>query len=304
LLVIGWHNVSPTPYFPSAPGAGISGLSRQLSLIRRFCNIVPLASALSDLAGGRRLPPRAVALSFDDGYRDNLELVLPLLERMGVPATFFLTPGVLDRSVEPWWEVLGWSFAHATRRQVSWHGHELAAGADACFPPAMVEAVVGTLTQMPRAERDAAIEELIDGLEPQGEHRVADLFLDWDGARQLASRAAVGSHTMYHAILAREDPADQRQDLEESRRQLEKQLGTRVTLLAYPNGTARDFDGNTVEAARSAGFDAALTTIPGWNVSDTPAFSIRRFVINPLQGRNGLRDLVGEPGFMTFVFDR
>ncbi len=69
LAILTWHNVEATWWYPSRPGAGVRGLARQLRSLRRFANVVPLEPALEALASGRPLPPRAVALSWDDGGR-------------------------------------------------------------------------------------------------------------------------------------------------------------------------------------------------------------------------------------------
>src|SRR5919204_3246305 len=122
LLVLGWHNVEPTWFFPAPPGAGRRGLERQLTFLRRVANVVALPDALRALATGGALPPRAVALTFDDGYRDALQLAVPLLERLGLPATFFLVPGLLSRATTPWWEVLAWACTRAGRDRVAFEG--------------------------------------------------------------------------------------------------------------------------------------------------------------------------------------
>ena len=98
LLILGWHNVAPTSGFPSVRGCGESGLRQQLRLLRRGADVVDLADALRDLQRGRELPRRAVAITFDDGYRDNVTLAAPLLRDLGLPATFFLVPEFLVRA--------------------------------------------------------------------------------------------------------------------------------------------------------------------------------------------------------------
>jgi CelD/BcsL family acetyltransferase involved in cellulose biosynthesis len=89
---------------------------------------------------------------------------------------------------------------------------------------------------------------------------------------------------MDHAILARESPAAQLQDLVESRRLLEAELGVAVDLLAYPNGSRADYDAATVDAARRAGYAHALTARSGWNSRATPLFEVRRVVLEPQRG--------------------
>jgi peptidoglycan/xylan/chitin deacetylase (PgdA/CDA1 family) len=304
LLVLGWHNAEPTPFFPSGPGVCARGLTRQLRAVRRMGNVVPLEDALAALAEGRPLPPRAVALTFDDGYRDNLETALPVLGRLGLPATFYLVPGLLDRSVRAWWEVLAWAFSRATVLIVEWRGRRLTAGPGEASRRAMLE-VSEEVKRLPRGEREAEIDALIDALRPEGsEAEVAELFLDWEGARGLAAGAAIGSHTMVHAILSEEPAAEQAADLADSRRVLEEGLGVPAATLAYPNGTAADYDEGTLDAAAAAGYTGAVTTIDGWNDAGTPRLELRRFVMEPTRGLNGLRPVVRAPGAMAFARGR
>ncbi len=144
LLVLGWHNVEPTWFFPAPPGAGRRGLAGQPAVLRRFANVVPLETALQALTEGRPLPPRAVALSFDDGYRDSLQAAAPLLERLGLPATFFLVPGLLARTTPPWWELLGWACQRAGRSQVDFEGRTIDLG-----DPARRAAAAATVAELP-----------------------------------------------------------------------------------------------------------------------------------------------------------
>jgi peptidoglycan/xylan/chitin deacetylase (PgdA/CDA1 family) len=302
LLVLGWHNAEPTPFF-SAPDPA-RGLARQLRLVRRLGRVVPLESALSALAEGRPLPPRAVALTFDDGYRDNLETALPILRRLRLPATFYLVPGLLDRAVRPWWETLAWAFSRASAAAADWRGRRLAAGPGEASRAAMLM-VAEEVKRLPRAARDAEIDGLIGELRPGGsEEEVAELFLDWDGARRLAAGAAIGSHTAYHAILSEESPDEQERDLLGSRERLERELSVPAATLAYPNGTPRDYDADTLLAARAAGYQGAVTTIDGWNDRATPRLELRRFVMDPARGPGGLKGLVRTPGFLAFASGR
>ena len=93
-----------------------------MTRLRRWANVVPLRPALDNLASGRPLPPRAAALTFDDGYLDNATLAGPVLAAAGLPATFFLVPGFLDGAEPVWWEELGWAFAHTSATTLAWDG--------------------------------------------------------------------------------------------------------------------------------------------------------------------------------------
>jgi peptidoglycan/xylan/chitin deacetylase (PgdA/CDA1 family) len=283
LMVLGWHNVTATHCFPASPGAGERGMEQQFRALRRFATVVPLGAALRDLAQGRPLPPRAVAITFDDGYRDNLTVAGPMLRRLGLPATCFLVPGLLSGTVLPWWERLGWAFAQAAAPAVQWEDRRLQT-ADPAARRRAFGVVSELLKRRDRRRRDAAVEELVGLLSPSGSYDPAEQFLDWDGARALRDHMELGSHSMYHAILSEETPQDQRDDLATSRRELTEQLDVDIRVLAYPNGTPADYDADTLTAVRQAGYDHAVTTRPGWNTPATPPHEIHRWVMNPERG--------------------
>jgi peptidoglycan/xylan/chitin deacetylase (PgdA/CDA1 family) len=280
--------VEPTWCFPARRGAGTRGLQAQLSFIGRVANVVPLGGALRALGRGDPLPPRAVALTFDDGYRDQLELAVPMLERLGLPATFCLVPGLLDGTVPAWWEELAWIFTRATRASVAWEGRTLRLATPA-ERRASVTAVLEELKRRDRLTRDAALDELVDRCAPEGKLEEQAAFLDWEGARQLARRGfTVASHSLVHTILAEEPGPEQERDLRVSRRQLEQELDLPVDLLAYPNGKRPDYSRATIAAAARAGYTHALTTVEGWNRSATEPYEVRRFVQQPERGAPGL----------------
>ncbi len=289
LLVLGWHNVEGTPCFPSAPGAGIGGFCDQLDWLERWANVVPLGEGLRRLSEGEPLPPRAVALTFDDGYRDNLELAAPELERRGMAATFFLVPRLLDRRLDPWWETAAWAVNASTASEVAVGDRRLP-----LTTPAERTAARGTVSELlkrrDRARREDTLGELVERLAPPPREDLAELFLDWDGARDLAGRGfEIGSHSRDHCILSEETAAAQRDDLGESRAMLEEHLGVSISAIAYPNGTTRDYDEATLTAARAAGYAHGVTTRKGWNSRRTPPFELRRAVVYPERGSRFLR---------------
>ncbi|MGH4019215.1 MAG: polysaccharide deacetylase family protein [Pseudonocardiaceae bacterium] len=257
-----------------------------------------LDTALNALQAGRPLPPRAVAITFDDGYRDNLTLAVPILERLRIPATIFLVPGFLSGHEHAWWERLAWAVTRSRAPALDFYGQRLGLGtaADRHAALAVVEEAVKRLDH---TARQSAVEGVVAALEPEGSYQPDALFMDWDGARS-AVRAgiSIGSHTMRHAILARESEETQREELSESRRLLESELQAAVRTLAYPNGQAGDHDAGTVAAAREAGYSHAVTACGRTSCAQTPRYEIRRRMVStdcpPSRLTvNVMRDLLG-----------
>ncbi len=287
LFIFAWHNIDGTWCFPNAPGRGPRQFERQLRWLKRVGTPVPLTEALHDLAHGRELPPRAFAITFDDGYRDNVDLAVPILERLRLPATFFLVPSFLSGEVGAWWEVLAWAAHRGRRDQVNWNG-ESTSLRTAQQRRHWFDDTAERLKHIDRAAREQAVKELVEALEPAGA-APEQLFLGWDGARELVrSGFDIGSHSQYHAILAQESPDEQRRDLAESRRQLEQGLGVRIDVLAYPNGRGCDYDPHTVVAAQQAGYSFAVTTMDGHNTRATPPYDLRRACAWPHHGTLGV----------------
>jgi peptidoglycan/xylan/chitin deacetylase (PgdA/CDA1 family) len=283
LVVLMWHNVEGTWCYPSPRGAGTWGLTRQLRRLQQLATVVPLQGALEALAAGRPLPARAVAITFDDGYRDNVDCAAPLLEDLGIPATFFLVPGLLSGDVRPWWEILAWGFARARPAVVSWYGRALPTRGRRGLRSFWW--LSERLKLLDRTTREALVDELLEVLQPEGRAGEDRLFLDWDGARELVRRGfTIGSHSMRHAILSREDPREQVMDLISARRQLEAELDVPVNLVAYPNGTKADYDAHTIHAAVQAGHTHALGAHAGVNGPSTPPYAHPRFFMEPDRG--------------------
>lgn len=298
LLVLGYHNIESTWRWPAPAGSGVKSFTRQLRILRRTTNVVPLDWALQMLQAGDPLPPRAVAITFDDGYRDNLTVAVPLLNRLRIPATVFLVPGFLSGEVHAWWERLGWAVRHARVSSIDFDGKRFGLSGERERTLAL-DGIEESLKRRDHAARQFAVESLVHELDPEGSYRADELFMDWDGARGLVRAGiSIGSHTMRHAILARETVQSQRDDLRESRRVLQDALDTPVETLAYPNGCRDDYDATTIAALRDAGYSHAVTTWGCTASAETPPFEVCRRIVSPDRpaprlAASVLRDLLG-----------
>jgi peptidoglycan/xylan/chitin deacetylase (PgdA/CDA1 family) len=238
--ILAYHGVDPR----QDPASNFDGFqvepqvfAAQLDHLGRHFHVMPLSELVSGLAGERSLPDRAVAITFDDGYANNLQHAAPLLRARGFPATFFVTTAFLDGTQSPWW--------YRVR---------------ACLPPAAAIVAEARLKSLSAADRNAEVSELEARREVPGAGAPYP-FLDWDGARELVRQGfQVAAHTVTHPALAREDQAAQRHEIETSVRRVQQETGCPADVFSYPYGGGDAYDGRVREWVRAAGCRAALTT--------------------------------------------
>lgn len=225
--------------------------------------VVTLDEALARLAGPRS--GRFVCLTFDDGYRDNHDTLLPLLEARRVPATVYVAPGLIDGTAPLWWYALDEVLAREDRLRLP-----LPEESDLpCADRAAKERAFGRAARfMLRASRDAAAR-LNRALEARyGVDRAALAarhMMTWEMVRRLAASSFVeiGAHTLTHPSLAALTRAEALEELEGSRLRLERETERRVRHLAYPYGVPGTAGAREFALAEQAGFATAVTTLPG-----------------------------------------
>ena len=258
LSILIYHRVlaGPDPLLPDVPD--VAAFDRQMRLLRRFFRVMPLATALRQLRQGT-LPARALCITFDDGYADNAELALPVLQRHGLHATFFIATAYLNGGRMWNDEVIDYvRQAPAGRLDFSMVGCGSLPGYTHAQRRAAIDRVLTQLKYLPFSER----RQLAGGLVPW--RRRPLMMNSAQIHRLLAAGMELGAHTHHHPILAAMPDADAYADIAEGKAALEAVTGKPATLFAYPNGKpGADYDQRHVDMVRSLGFEAALSTVAG-----------------------------------------
>lgn len=240
-VVLVYHRVAETQDDPYGQAVRPETFTRHLELLAREHPIVPLR----DLVAGR-YKDGAVAITFDDGYADNLSIA------GRVPITVFVTVEPLGGSRFWWDEIAG-------------------------IEPGLRSKLHARLKGLPGRERRGRLATLA-WKEDADRGRPMTL----DELRDLASRPGVeiGAHTLSHPSLALLPAVEQERELAAGRTRLEEMLGRPVTLLAYPFGKPGDVSEETEELARRAGYRAAFTTVPRRLVPSSPPFALPRLTVH------------------------
>lgn len=261
VVILNYHRIleSPDPLLASEPDA--ASFRWQMQVLADCFTVLPLHEALAALDSGQ-VPPRAVCITFDDGYRSTHDVALPILREFGFPATVFVTTGFIDTG--SMWndrilEVLRTTTAHHLDLE------DVGLGS---YPLGTLDQrrnAVQVLTEKAKYLAPAMRQDLVNRLDLLGSRAYREPMLTRDMIRTLASQGIeIGAHTVSHPILTSVPDADALQELAESKRELEAITGRPVRYFAYPNGKrGMDFDERHIAMARKTGFEAAFTTALG-----------------------------------------
>ncbi len=235
---------------------------QQMELLAHRFNPVSLDDVLSFLQGDKKLPPRAVAVTFDDGYKDNSEIAAPILNRLGIPATFYVLVDSVDRSRAPWYCDLRHTFL--TARSRCWKDSS-GATRELTNPKDRFEAFMAAAefcAKSDRSAREQYIQDARNSLDPAPFPAEKELMMTWDEVRSLAkSGHSVGAHTMTHPNLAHVSAEEARVELADSKSKLENQLSDTVRHFSYPHPALNpQWNQTTLKLTMELGYATAVTT--------------------------------------------
>ncbi len=276
LSILIYHRVLPQkdPLFPGEVDR--AEFSSQMALLKSRFNVLPLAEAVQRAKRGS-LPARAAAITFDDGYADNADVALPVLQEHGLHATFFVASGFLDGG-RMWND----SVIELVRRAPDGvlDASTLGLGTHALHSLAdrqrAVPALIGQLKYLPMAER---LEQVGRLAQLAGCTLPDDLMMRSSQVKALhAAGMGIGAHTVNHPILARLTDTQAREEIAQGKLALEDLIGEKVTLFAYPNGKpGEDYLPQHVAMARELRFEGAVSTSWGASRGTPDPFQLPRF---------------------------
>lgn len=217
------------------------------------------------------LPPYALAITFDDGYRNFYDHALPILKEHNLPATVFLTTDFVLRSAPLWVDRLEYavgqvadSLSHRQLRD---------------------DTMRAELKKVPSIERERVLSELESGciaLRDFSEERAVYAPVTPHMVMELSHNmhVSIGAHTCSHPILSTLARGAAEREILQSKRDLAELVPNLSPVFAYPNGQPNDYTSETISILRDAGFTAALTTTEGFNSAGTPPYEMKRITLD------------------------
>jgi peptidoglycan/xylan/chitin deacetylase (PgdA/CDA1 family) len=260
---------------------------RHMQVLRRSFNPLTAEQFSAALASGQ-WPARACIVTFDDGWLDNLQYALPVLEETGVPAVLFIATDYIGTERCFWQETLARYLAAAATvpERSTPLFTELGIPHVLELPPAQARAatrtMIDSLKSQPQAQLDALlarVHSLLQQWQVDLPQNHPDRFLSWSQVKQLSDGGVVtiASHCCSHTPLTKLDAAAVREELQRSRLVIHERIGIDTRDMAYPNG---DHDSNIAAAVRDSGYRTAFTTNRGHVVAAANAFTLKRINIH------------------------
>ncbi|CAN5839829.1 polysaccharide deacetylase family protein [soil metagenome] len=272
LLVLCYHRIGDPeadPFYRPIFSATPENFRSQIQHLRDRFRVLRLDEVIEHVEIGRAIDEPCALITFDDGYRDNVDQAWPILSDLGVPATFFLPTAFLESPRLFWWDRVAFLIHQSTLETLS-----LKLPRPMSFPlrsmdrETVIFEVVHAILKEDRVKETTFLAHLEERTEVNGDESSfgRDLFMDFEAARKLSNSGMdIGSHSHTHPRLAQLDEESQRRELFESRAILERELGRQVEAIAYPFGGTDAFDSRTKQLSHSAGYRVGFAFLGGVN---------------------------------------
>jgi peptidoglycan/xylan/chitin deacetylase (PgdA/CDA1 family) len=311
-VILLYHRVADVETDPWQLSVTPQHFAEHLELLRKHADILPLRELTACLKIGK-LPRRAVVITFDDGYADNLLNAKPILEKYDAPATMFIATGYVGHGREFWWDELDKLFLQpgtlpeTLRLNIKgsfheWHLGNAAHYSDTAFQEHRDWSASESTDPTPRQLVYRSLWQLMHPLREDERQELRDELIAWSG-RDPASRSThrslsvnelsllargglveIGCHTVTHPALSMLAPASQEREIRQSKACLEQVLGRSVGSFAYPYGRSCDYTQRTVSLVREAGFYCGCSTCASPVTRSADSFQLPRFQVVDCSG--------------------
>lgn len=302
-MVLLYHRVTRLEGDPQLLAVAPERFEQQVAFLRQNAVPLSLAELVERLPRGD-IPERAVVLTFDDGYEDNLEEAKPILAGHDVPATVFVTTSGLGGHREFWWDdlermLLATPSGLSTDAMISAGGVDVRIPAGAYRPAAehagwtvlcaeaptprhaAYRTICETIRPLSANRRDAVTERIEMELRLPRVIRRTHRAMDENQLRRLADGGLIeiGAHTLTHPVLAALPLEEQQREIAESRRILEDVIGSPVRAFSYPFGGKGDYTSDTANCVRAAGYTHACANVPGLVAAGCDPWQLPRVLV-------------------------
>jgi peptidoglycan/xylan/chitin deacetylase (PgdA/CDA1 family) len=285
-MILLYHRITDVEGDMNSISISPENFNLQVEWLTKSFNVISLIEMIDGLKK-KNLPKNSIAITFDDGYADNLINAKPILERHHAPATIFVSTGPMESQQEFWWTELEriifekqnseQTLTFTARGQIHQFPVDTLANKKISYKKANF-----ILKRYTHTEREAIITSLKAWAGIPLTARPSHRPMTPTEVREIINNGLidVGAHTVTHCSLAHETNDIQLKEMSDSKNMLEMITGRPVRCFAYPFGQSDDISPTSASLAVRAGFDCAITTYSGNVKPKTNLFMIPRWVIH------------------------
>ena len=292
LLILMYHRILPKQD-PRArleePGMMVTPetFRMHMSLVKQHFEVLPLSQWIKRKQNGETLPARCCAITFDDGWADNYEFAYPVLQEFNLPATIFLVSDMMGTNQLFWPERLARLLTNIAltcpeqwnHPDLKWIKNNTLNYKFTTTPPDQEQ--LSEIINQAKQLSDDQIHNHINTIETalQLNNKSQASLLSWQQMEEMCASGLIeaGSHTCHHIRLdAGQNEKTLKQEIVQSKSQIEKRLGQPVDAFCYPNG---DHSPAAVELVKQ-NYQCAVTTSKGWNTKNTNAHLLHRMGVH------------------------
>ena len=281
VVVLNYHRIgdpSSSPFDRGVFSATPETFDWQMGFLKRECQVLTPTDLCNELS---LVGDNFVLVTFDDGYRDNHDVALPILQSHGMKATFFIATGYIDNPHVPWWDEIAWMIRSSPHAGLQ---ASMLMPVNVTFdPPQRRRAIDQVLSVYKKLPGDATRQFMEDLASACGTGRCPaelgrDLWMTWDMIRNLRDAGmTIGGHTVNHPILSQLPRFQQEEEILGCSRRLSEELKRPTRFFAYPRGKLDAFNEDTRACLYEARIERAFTFYGGLNVlGHIDAYDVRR----------------------------
>ena len=285
LIILAYHRVMPEvenfPFDSKLISATPSQFEWQVKYIKSHYNLISFDDLVKLRESGEPLPERSIIITFDDGFDDNYLYAFPILKKHDAKASFFISTDYIGSDKIFWFDWVAFLCNKLQKDIVL----EVRPNGDSVelsrtqHKTEMVQSCLSFLKRISDEDRKEVIKQLESAVKKGAVKSEFSRAMSWEMVKYMhdSAFAEIGSHAKSHAILSQLNDEELSIEVDESRGIICNQLSSKCSTLSYPVGGATAYNDNVVEAVKKAGYDYAVTYMPGLNiVGETSDYLLKR----------------------------
>jgi len=310
-LILIYHRVTDLASDPLLLAVTPEHFREHLQVLHHSYSVMTVSDLAQHLAA-KTLPPKSLAITFDDGYADNLSAAQQLAE-FALPSTMFVTTEAVDSAHEFWWDeleqllltpgdlpqrleidqtnetfTLDDAASYSADTATQWSGWNVVETADPTPRHTIYRRMHKYLKSAPVKDREDTLSMLFAWAGRPRQVRPSHSTLSSEQMKELSQceQVEIGSHTTTHPVLANLALDDQRHEIEKSRQTLQEMTGARVDCFAYPFGSRADFTTESADLVKECGYRAACSNRPDVVWAGTDQYRLPRLLVRDCGGES------------------